>query len=63
MIKNPYSAQPTSSASLLPDPSILQFLKMYSQSLEVIKGKSASILVGKNWQSAFGRFFYALFWR
>ncbi len=48
MIKNPYSEQPTSSATLLPDPSILQFLKMYSQSLEVIKGKSASILVGKN---------------
>jgi hypothetical protein len=48
MIKNPYSAQPTSSTTLLPDPSILQFLKMYSQSLEVIKGKSASIIVGKN---------------
>jgi hypothetical protein len=48
MIKNPYSAQPTSSTALLPDPNILRFLKMYSQSLEVIKGKSASILVGKN---------------
>jgi len=48
MIKNTYSAQPTPSTSLLPDPSILQFLKMYSQSIEVIKGKTASILVGKN---------------
>jgi hypothetical protein len=48
MIKNTYPAQPTPSATLLPDPSILQFLKMYSQSLEVIKGKTASVFVGKN---------------
>jgi hypothetical protein len=48
MIKNTYPAQPTPSATLLPDPSILQFLKMYSRSIEVIKGKNAAILVGKN---------------
>jgi hypothetical protein len=48
MIKNPYSAQPTSSTTLLPDPSIVQFLKMYSQSVEVVKGLSTAVLVGKN---------------
>jgi hypothetical protein len=48
MIKNSYSAQPTTSATFLPHPSVLQFLKMYSKSVEVIKGKSASIIVGKN---------------
>jgi hypothetical protein len=48
MIKNTYPAPSASNTTLLPDPRVLQFLKMYSQSLEVVKGKKASIFIGKN---------------
>jgi hypothetical protein len=48
MIKNTYPATSTSNTTLLPDPRVLQFLKMYSQSVEVVKGKKASIFIGKN---------------
>jgi hypothetical protein len=48
MIKNTYPAPSTQTSALLPDPRVLEFLKLYSQSLEVIKGKRARILIGKN---------------
>jgi hypothetical protein len=48
MIKNTYSAPSTTNTALLPDPRVLQFLKLYSQSLELMKGKKASIFIGKN---------------
>jgi hypothetical protein len=48
MIKNTYPTSPTSTTTLLPDPSVLQFLKAYSQSLEVLKGKKDRIFIGKN---------------
>jgi hypothetical protein len=48
MIKNTYSANPTPATALLPDPSVLQFLKSYSQALEVLKGKKDKIFIGKN---------------
>lgn len=48
MIKNPYSAQPCQNNVLLPHPKTLQFLKMYSKSIDVVKGKKAMILLVKN---------------
>jgi hypothetical protein len=48
MIKNTYPATSASNTTLLPDPRVLQFLKMYSQSIEVVKGKKARIFIGKN---------------
>lgn len=48
MIKNTYSSHLNSTATLLPDPRIIMFLKQYSQSLEVLKGKKKPYIVGKN---------------
>jgi hypothetical protein len=48
MIKNTYPAQPSPSTTLLPDSRVLHFLKMYSQSIEVVKGKQGNFIIGKN---------------
>jgi len=44
MIKNTYPTTSTSSTNLLPHPNVLQFLKMYSSSLDVVKGKKTVVL-------------------
>lgn len=48
MIKNTYSSNPNPTTNLLPHPKVLLFLKQYSQSIETLKGKNRSYLLGKN---------------
>lgn len=48
MIKNTYSSNPNPTTNLLPNPSVLLFLKQYSQSVEALKGKKGSYLLAKN---------------
>jgi hypothetical protein len=48
MIKNSYSETLPQTQTLLPNPRVLDFLKMYSKSVEVKKSKNLFVLLGKN---------------
>jgi len=48
MIKNTYPTHPKRTKSFLPNPQVLDFLKKYSASIEVLKGKKNIILIQKN---------------
>jgi hypothetical protein len=48
MIKNTYSVTATSNPTLLPNASVIDFLKRYSQSIEVLKGTKTKVVLDKN---------------
>lgn len=48
MVQNNYSETLPQNQTLLPHPKVLNFLKMYSKSLEVKKSKQMVLLLGKN---------------
>ncbi|MFM6945516.1 MAG: hypothetical protein ACKOWW_00090 [Flavobacteriales bacterium] len=48
MVQNNYSETLPQTQALLPHPRVIDFLKMYSKSLEVKKSKNRVILLGKN---------------
>lgn len=48
MIKNTYSAPTTSNPTMLPNASVIDFLKRYSQSIEVLKGVKSKVVFDKN---------------
>ncbi|MEY3591195.1 MAG: hypothetical protein RLZZ38_148 [Bacteroidota bacterium] len=48
MVQNNYSETLPQTQTLLPNPRVLDFLKMYSKSVEVKKSKNLVVLLGKN---------------
>lgn len=48
MVQNNYSETLPQTQTLLPNQSVLDFLKMYSKSVEVKKSKNLVVLLGKN---------------
>lgn len=48
MIKNTYATHSKATKALLASPQVLNFLKQYSASIEVLKGKKQCIWIAKN---------------
>lgn len=48
MVKNIYSETLPQTNPLLPNPKVLDFLKMYSKAVEVKKSKELVLILGKN---------------